>query len=925
MAMRYSSSHWIVGRVAPFLLALCLSLAAALVVVKADQAERQASDDTERSQIQDQLGIVRARLERALIIPMARTRGMEAQIIAHGDVAPPEFNKIAEVLLRGHSTIRYLSVSHGTLVDLIYPLAGHEHILGINYQDLGPSWLLIKHAIDHGLIAIEGPDVGTDGDGDLLVRHPVTLPESPSGAGRLFGVISVALDVRTIYAEAGLDREDLPIQVAIRGRDGLGEKGDLIKGDPSVFLHHPVEMDVHFPYGTWRLAAIPKAGWGSLDQNLLMSRLLGGGGLIFVIFISFGTAYHIVGRSRFHHMVEISEQRYRCLLQFACDGVHILDRDGNLVIWSASFLRMLGYSEAEAATLHVANWDAVFPREAIGARIMALLAEPGVFQTRHRRRDGSEFDVEISAGGIELAGTRYLYASSRDISERRRAEAEISRYRDHLESLVAERTAALAEARDRADDANRAKSTFLANISHEIRTPLNAVLGFSHIMLGSPTLDPNDREIVAVIHRSGRALLALINEVIEMSKIEASRVVVSPKPLDLHKLLKEVGELFQRRASAKKLLSEVVWSSELPRYIVMDGVKLRQILINLSKNTLKCTDNGSVALRVADRDDNDGRLVFEFEDSGGGMSTAEIGGLFEPFRQSTRGTESGGSGLDLAISRRHARLMGGDITVVSVEGQGSIFRLDLPLQKATAADCKVMESYSNGQNQAIYPEKDRVMVVDDQADHRASLIRLLEPYGFALREAANGCEALDLWQTWRPHLIIMDVVLPVMDGGEATRRIRATPDGAEVVIVALSARAFDEDRAAVMATGANVLLRKPVAVENLLTVIRQHLKVEYAGADEPEADDHFSERPFTPLQREMIDSISPDLLEAMRRAVFRSDDQRLTALIDQLPAEPAGLAFGLRRLAAKFDWEALDNVLGPNDDQQPGTRSKAGD
>ncbi|MEI7611078.1 MAG: CHASE domain-containing protein, partial [Rhodospirillaceae bacterium] len=332
----------------PYALAAALSLAAGYLVFKADESERQAHARAERAEVDNRVNVIRLRLERALTVPIARISGIAAQIFAHGDIGPEEFKTIAEMLLRGQPTIRNIGVSHGTVLDLIYPLAGNEGALGMDYRRAEWQWPVVKRAIETHTPIVHGPIKLIQGGIGLIARDPVYLPDATGGESRFFGIISIVLDIPAIFAEAGLDRPDLPISVAIRGRDGLGAAGEMISGDPALFDRNPARAEVEFPYGRWLLAAVPKRGWGSDEPPMSMSRLLGGGFFLFVALISFGTANHLIERSRLHRKLASSEERFRLLLQVASDGVHILDREGNLVLSSRSFLDMLGYTPEEA-------------------------------------------------------------------------------------------------------------------------------------------------------------------------------------------------------------------------------------------------------------------------------------------------------------------------------------------------------------------------------------------------------------------------------------------------------------------------------------------------------------------------------------------------------------------------------------------------
>jgi signal transduction histidine kinase/ligand-binding sensor domain-containing protein/CheY-like chemotaxis protein len=391
-----------------------------------------------------------------------------------------------------------------------------------------------------------------------------------------------------------------------------------------------------------------------------------------------------------------------------------------------------------------------------------------------------------------------------------------------LERKVHERTLELEEAETRAVDANRAKSVFLANMSHELRTPLNAVIGFAQLLARSATLSDSDRESLATIRRSGEHLLRLINDVLSISKIEAGKLSLEPRPFDPREMFDEVTEMIRVRAEVAGLDLVIDVDKRMPRAVIGDEGKLRQILINLLGNAVKFTGAGTIAMHAQW---TAGNLSIEISDTGHGIAETELTTLFEPFVQTESGRRAKeGTGLGLAITRELVELMGGEISVSSRVGAGTTFRLRLPLQLSSQPIARTESRRVIGLARGETPR--RIAIVDDTPENRVLLIRLLESTGFEVAEATNGLEAVELWRRWRPDLIFMDQRMPLMDGSEATRAIRA--EDPNTIIIALTASAFEHEREAILAHGANEFVVKPYAEERIFEVIARHLGVRYA-------------------------------------------------------------------------------------------------
>ena len=399
---------------------------------------------------------------------------------------------------------------------------------------------------------------------------------------------------------------------------------------------------------------------------------------------------------------------------------------------------------------------------------------------------------------------------------------------EHLEAVFAEAQ----RAKEAAETANRAKSTFLANMSHELRTPLNGILGYAQILRRDKQLTERQIAGLDVIRQSGEHLLTLINDILDLAKIEAGKLELGLTDLPLAKFLQTIAEIIRIKATEKGLTMICDLAPDLPPWVRADEKRLRQVLLNLLSNAVNFTDRGQVRLGV--RFSPPGRLRFEVGDTGIGIGTDQLSALFQPFVQVGEAQRRlGGTGLGLSISRQIVRLMGGDIHVASRVGQGSTFWFELALPvvqgKAAAAPLEGMVTGYKG------PRR-KVLVVDDVAENRAVVADLLSPLGFDLVEAVNGCEGLEKAQTLRPDLILMDLLMPEMDGLEATRRLRQLPAFKAVPIIAISASTTGDDEEDSRAAGANAFLPKPIDFGKLLPRIAALLHINWTyGLPETEA------------------------------------------------------------------------------------------
>ena len=494
------------------------------------------------------------------------------------------------------------------------------------------------------------------------------------------------------------------------------------------------------------------------------------------------------------------------------------------------------------------------------------------------------------------------------VIERKQTEAELASYRLKLEDQVAIRTRDLVLARDLAETANRAKSAFLSNMSHELRTPLNAVLGFSELLLKDPLLTPIQRENLDIINRSGAHLLNLINDILDMVKIETGRVQIRQAPFDLTTLVGDIAGTLRVRAAEKGLQLRLDPSAQVPRYVRGDETKLRQILINLIDNAIKFTPQGEVVLCL-DMLPNPGgvHLSIKVKDSGIGIAPEDRTRIFDPFVQVSAVDTQKGTGLGLAIARQFVESLGGRISVTSQLGQGSCFQVDLPIEPVEEAEARVAD-IDPREIVGLEPDQPdhRILIVDDQPENALLLKQLLEKVGFRVRIAEDGERGVELFQSWHPDFIWMDWRMPVLDGLEATRRIRAAADGRTVKIVAITASVLPEQQAEILAAGVDDIIHKPYPLRAIFDGLARHLGVRYVYQERAATSGSATGITLTPAA---LADLPEDIRQELADALVALDCARIDQLIARIAERDAALGQAMRRYADNFDYGPIEEAL----------------
>ncbi|MSN26049.1 MAG: response regulator [Geobacter sp.] len=599
--------------------------------------------------------------------------------------------------------------------------------------------------------------------------------------------------------------------------------------------------------------------------------------------------------NRFEEVLRESEERMRVMFESINAGIVLIDCETRTIAdINPAALRMYGGSKNELIGRSCINL--FHDRNDVLCPIMDEKKSIDISRRNLNLHNGEQLPILKSVNSVTVGGKPYMLESFVDLSEQAALETE------------------LLSAKDAAETANRAKSIFLASMSHEIRTPMNAILGYSQLLRREKDLTSQQEKYLDIVNRSGEHLLKLINDILEMSKIEAGTINHTKAHFSFHELLNEIETLFSARTNQKKLTFSIDLNDSVPAVLNADGGKVRQVLINVINNALKFTDRGGIAVTVDAGPGAAGAdsvsIIIDVEDSGSGIATEEFDKVFTSFEQTASGRNKiEGTGLGMPISRQFARLMGGDLLLLRSEpGVGSVFRFTFQAEVAGSDVAAMTEAAVRSVRRIAPNEKEwRVLVVDDQDTNRSLLAQVLGQAGFAVREAADGFIGVEQFRVWSPDIVLMDIHMPVMNGYEAMRQIKASAAGAATPVIAITASVMMDERQKALDCGFDGFIMKPVPMEYLFEEIRRLTRVAYLYEVYKQGGGAITD--YAVLTTEKLSTLAESLRSEMREALDAGDMAAMRTLIDHVGQSEPELAAALLRLVDSYDYDTLTTLF----------------
>ncbi len=778
-----------------------------ILIIFADVQYRKQYEQDLRLQVLEKINVVRANLENLIAINSNVVQGMVALLTANPDLSVDDYNKFARYLFEQNMQLRNIGAAPDLIIRYMYPLKGNESAVGLNYRENKAQLDAVLQARDEGRMILAGPIKLIQGGEGLIARIPVFQDDKGGQADNKFwGIISAVIDADRIYHESGLLDDNLDIEIVIRGKDGKGAQGDIFFGDKSIFSMNPELVNVYLPGGSWQMAAIPEGGWVMPLSAVWSYRLILISLFTFVMPLLYFMNYS-------HYRYKASTLLIESIIKTALEGIVTADHEGKIIEFSPGAERIFGYSKEEILGSH---FTTILPepyKSKFKQYMSDYLAEskPGVHGTQQEivglRKNGEVFPMELAASEEQrVAGNRYFTSFLRDITDRKSAEQE------------------LISARDEAEIANQAKSKFLANMSHELRTPLNAIVGFSQLYEYDKDLTDKQKANAREIHKAGEHLLSLINDVLDLSKIESGENSMSMESVSLSSLLDECLSIIDPLAESRGIIMGFESSQGRNRFVQADYTRLKQVILNLLSNAVKYNRmHGYIGIRCS-VGDQDNTVRISIRDTAFGIDKDKQEELFQPFNrlgQEFSGIE--GTGIGLVITKQLVEMMDGVIGVDSTPGEGSTFWIELKLAEPVESAAITKAAVSVAQN--TIPPDVKLLIAEDNPANQAVLEQQLELLGLAADMAGSGVQAWEYWQQGGYDILLTDINMPQMDGYELVDKIRQAEQGTgeHMPIIAITANAMKEDARRCLEHGMDGFIGKPVNFIELQETLEQWL------------------------------------------------------------------------------------------------------